>query len=670
MSDHSLKRLFLLASSSLLVAATLLANEPGARYESAFVYNEKTTHSTLFGGLTGNDAATKLAYELGDTWDFNGVRWTELYPAHSPSARAAHGMVYDPVRSRIVLFGGRTNHSQLDLNDTWSFNGFDWQQINTVNAPSPRSYSALAYDAVRNRIVLYGGAHLESDGKTITTYHDTWEFDGTDWTKVGDNGPDLQKPKIAYDVATSQMVMLGADSSFNAHMYLYDPAATTWNEQKPTNMPPCVSGASLVYVPDAKIVITTGGICSSPPATEDVYGWDGTNWNTVAATNTPGRLFDAAATYDTSRSTFMVFGGVSAFSIVTSVVPIADLNSLVGGLWFPIVDGATPVRRSLPAFVSDPDHNNIWVFSGVNEAAVLSDFRSLQYNKSTAEDVVGSPSTCSPNGAYDTDRHKLVIVCSDSSTFEWDGSLWMQATPKDLPPARRFSSMIYDQNIHKTVLLGGYDGTNYLNETWLWDGTNWVRQSNNPPTYRSLAQMWFDPKMNRTVIYGGIGRQTTTDRVTRFDDMWTFDGNGWTQIKAPPSDGSPTVGTPGMRYGAEIAVDPRTKTALLFGGIRTDNVNVPPPANPNGTPIATQVQVYANDWWEWDGATQTWTQITFTNSPPARENAGFAWDPSLQTMVMYAGWAGTFYSDLWTMSSDRTTWRPVSTGVVRVRPSR
>ena len=66
-----------------------------------------------------------------------------------------------------------------------------------------------------------------------------------------------------------------------------------------------------------------------------------------------------------------------------------------------------------------------------------------------------------------------------------------------------------------------------------------------------------------------------------------------------------------MRYGAQVAVNPTTNHTLLFGGIRLDI-----DANNN------QVQVYANDTWDWDGT--TWTKVNTALVPPARENAGIA----------------------------------------------
>ncbi len=243
-----------------------------------------------------------------------------------------------------------------------------------------------------------------------------------------------------------------------------------------------------------------------------------------------------------------------------------------------------------------------------------------------------------------TDRRKLFVICADANngTNEWDGTAWKNFTGlKTLPPFHHFASLAYDPTLKKTVLFGGFDGTNYLDQTWTWDGTSWAQQRNKPAPARALASIWYDPTLKKTVIYGGVGRLTSTDRVTRYSDMWAFDGNGWTQI-------TPSGGTPGMRYGAQTAVDPRSNHVLLFGGLRLDTV---PPVAPSTTP--TSVQVYAGDMWEWDGS--AWTQLHPVLSPPARENGRIAFDPTRNEMVMFGGYSGYFLSDVWTYNPN--TWQ-------------
>ena len=79
----------------------------------------------------------------------------------------------------------------------------------------------------------------------------------------------------------------------------------------------------------------------------------------------------------------------------------------------------------------------------------------------------GAPVGClTPTAAFDTDRSKLVVVCADAATvYEWDGAAWKGFTAtntKNVPPFHRFASMAYDATLKKTVLFGGFDGTNYI----------------------------------------------------------------------------------------------------------------------------------------------------------------------------------------------------------------
>ena len=48
---------------------------------------------------------------------------------------------------------------------------------------------------------------------------------------------------------------------------------------------------------------------------------------------------------------------------------------------------------------------------------------------------------------------------------------WIELSPNDAPPARSYLAMTYDSVTQEVVLFGGYDGTNYLGDTWLWDGS-------------------------------------------------------------------------------------------------------------------------------------------------------------------------------------------------------
>src|SRR2546425_1512563 len=76
-----------------------------------------------------------------------------------PSARYLHTAVYDPVHNRMVVFGGYASGYDL-VSDVWalSLTGTTaWTKLNPSGTPSPRHLHSAIYDPVRNRVVVFGG---------------------------------------------------------------------------------------------------------------------------------------------------------------------------------------------------------------------------------------------------------------------------------------------------------------------------------------------------------------------------------------------------------------------------------------------------------------------------------------------------------------------------------
>ncbi|MDP9360395.1 MAG: hypothetical protein M3P29_02970 [Acidobacteriota bacterium] len=638
MSDHSLKRRFLLSIFFLLACLIFttgaFAATPSARFETRMVWDTAIHRAVLFGGSTAIDAGTKLAYELGDTWEWTGTRWLQLFPVHNPSARAGESMAFDSLRNRVVIFGGRL--TKTNLNDTWTFDGTDWTRIQTANAPSIRELAGAAYDSARDRIVLFGGTlqTYSADGRTLTEtpLHDTWELDGTNWRQILADGPAVIKPILEYDQVRKQTIMLGADTKGATLMYAYDAAGAKWNQLTPATLPACAIEGAMAWQSSNNTILYTGGVCANSAPTEDTYEWDGTAWNKIDLKTFAGRYFGLALTYDPDHQNAVMFGGAPASGTL-----LAGTFTYANQIWAAAGDLDYPVPRSLFVFAADPVRNIIYLFGGLNGSTVFYDFWTYQNGQFRPQTASNQPTDCSsPVAAFDTDRQKLVMVCSGSATWEYDGTTWTKyESSKTAPPSHSFSSLVYDQSLKKTVFFGGYDGVStYLDQTWTFDGSAWVQVKKNPAPSRSNTAMWYDPILKKTVIYGGLGRVNAKDRLTRLSDMWSFDGTGWTEIKPAT--------TPGMRYGAQVAVDPKTNHAFVFGGIRLDL-----DANNN------QVQVYANDMWEWDGT--NWTKVTTAVTPPARENGGFAVDPIRNELVMFGGYSGFYLSDLWSFSNGKWT---------------
>ena len=139
------------------------------------------------------------------TWEYSGTTWVEAVTPHAPPARAGHALAYDPLRGVVVLFGGYGGAGATTYGDTWEYNGSDWRQVFPAHSPPPRTGAAMAYDARRQVAVLYGGA---AAGDVLD---DTWEYDGRDWRPAAAApGPaGRTAAAMAYDTARGTMVLFG-----------------------------------------------------------------------------------------------------------------------------------------------------------------------------------------------------------------------------------------------------------------------------------------------------------------------------------------------------------------------------------------------------------------------------------------------------------------------------
>jgi hypothetical protein len=149
-------------------------------------------------------------------------------------------------------------------------------------------------------------------------------------------------------------------------------------------------------------------------------------------------------------------------------------------------------------------------------------------------------------------------------------------------------------------LFGGIGSSSILNDTWTFNGTSWteVRVSNPPPARHGAAMATLD---NEVVLFGG----------GRVNDTWTFDGTTWVQVSVSNSPA----------YRRHPAMATLGNEVVLFGGSYLAG-----PYSPRGL----------SDTWRFDGT--SWTQVSVTNSPPAR----YSYSPSMATLgneiVLFGDW--------------------------------
>ncbi len=174
---------------------------PAARSSLGMVTDTNRGRIVMFGGANNTGM-------LNDTWVLTGDIWARLaIPGPLPVGRENFAMAYDSHRDRVVLFGGAAAGNTI-LGDTWEFDGSRWSQ-RLVAGPGPRYGTAMAYDPIRRRCVLHGGV-----GAAGTSLGETWEWDGTSWTLASAGNPSIPTlaryaPGLAFDPNLGRIVLFG-----------------------------------------------------------------------------------------------------------------------------------------------------------------------------------------------------------------------------------------------------------------------------------------------------------------------------------------------------------------------------------------------------------------------------------------------------------------------------
>ncbi|MGC6489395.1 MAG: Kelch repeat-containing protein [Planctomycetota bacterium] len=178
--------------------------DPGERHTFGICYDEVRNVIVMFGG------SSNAYVPSGETWEFDPVTstWTDVTPLSAPSPQARWGckLAYDLSRNVTVLYGGWSGGGFT--NDTWEWDGVSWTQVTTSNIPSPRDRFGMCYDLARSRVVLFGGISAQVSDET-------WEYDGVDWTLVPTltTPPARQKNYLAYDVQRGVSIMQGGQAN-------------------------------------------------------------------------------------------------------------------------------------------------------------------------------------------------------------------------------------------------------------------------------------------------------------------------------------------------------------------------------------------------------------------------------------------------------------------------
>jgi hypothetical protein len=271
---------------------------PSPRYGHAMAYEAAHQRVVLFGG-------TDLASAFNETWKWDGRAWTQIADM-GPSGRLSSGMTYDELRQRLVLFGGyvMVSGGVQFYGDTWEWNGTEWTQV-TDMGPLPRSSCAMTYDAIRQRVMLFGGVYYGSSGGS--RLGDTWEWDGTEWTQIADTGPSgRQEPAMAFDSSRECLVLFGGlgEPDWQGDTWEWNDD-TGWVKRQDLG-PRDFATPTMAYTGKHMVLFGTPRLEASRSG--QTWEWDGRLWTQRQDMGPPARGAHPLAN-DSQRDRVVLFGG-------------------------------------------------------------------------------------------------------------------------------------------------------------------------------------------------------------------------------------------------------------------------------------------------------------------------------------------------------------------------
>lgn len=239
--------------------------------------------------------------------------------------RQQHAMAYDSVRQEVVLFGG---HLGFGSNETWVWRGNNWIRLLPPNSPPDRWGHNLVWDAARAEIVLFGGTR--GSGRL----NDTWTWNGATWTEK--NPVDRPTARdgfgMAYDAARQKVVIFGGNNGAD-QTWIWD--GTNWTQPNPATRPQASGSSDLAYDSVRQEVVMFGNFGQT-------WIWDGNNWTQRASLDVPSARAAPTLIQDGTSNTILLFSGSN----------LAETWSWNGVNWTRLNPTTTPGGRQ--------NHDMVW----------------------------------------------------------------------------------------------------------------------------------------------------------------------------------------------------------------------------------------------------------------------------------------------------------------------
>jgi hypothetical protein len=529
--------------------ATTTATVPPPRHAHQMTYDSARGRVVLFGGIQFNGLAL-----LADTWEWDGDRWIRK-TTPGPIARASAALAYDRSRQRTVLFGGSVVTAYL--NDAWEWDGAAWSHAQTSSiAPLSRNNMAMAYDEGTSRIVLFGGDAL---GQNLNgpVFGDAYAYNGVRWSKLSANfAPGITQHAMAYDSVRNELVVFGGIGSA-ANAIFSDTlisSAQGWKKVTPTGVaPPARERGAVAFDAPRGDLLLYGGLAVDFSPLFDTWTFDGYNWTPAACLDAMGVQCDAMCNDHLGNPCYPLAGGaVMAPDLARNTIVLAGLTDPTnpaapeslyawnGTRWLtPTTTTAVPVERDVTAMAYDSARRRTFLFGGLGTDMLglplpLADgwaSNGRSWTHSGPIPVTGATPSARYGHAMASDGARGLVVLfggavndptgalvENADTWEWNGARahWTKASTASMtpPPPRLSHRLVFDSARNRTLMFGGENFAGAVfGDLWQWDGTSWIQVplAGARPAARARPSFAYDPQRHAIVLFGGFTTAAVSD---------------------------------------------------------------------------------------------------------------------------------------------------------------
>ncbi len=554
-----------------------LGVQPDERYGLACVYDEGLDRLVVHGGVVPTPLG--LISVATDSWGFSlsdPQVWRPIASGGPPRFGAAH--VYDPIRNQLVVFGGSVGPGEGEpsahRNDSFvlSLSGSPtWTQLTPMGiVPSVRYGHSGVHDPLRDRMVIFGGngggGALRNDVRALDLANPAWSF-----VTLGGTPPTPRYQHAAiYDPARDRMVIFGGQDATGPlnEVWVADFAASTWTLLATTGTPPTPRfGATAIYDPAGDRMVFFGGQAASGPSSEAwSLSMSDASWTLLATPNPPAPRHLHGAAYDSRRERMLVFGGYTDYDDVWAL-------SLTGvPAWTQLHAGIEPAGRYFHTAIHLPASDQMLVFGGItnfvdgNNSWML-DLGPLRWSPFAEPREPGDPMPAARHGhsaIYDPSRDEMIVFGGQEGLGgALLGDLWRLTLHHPVgwspmvalgapPPPRVGHSAIYDPPRDRMIVFGGGDNRTF--ELTLSGTPTWTElPGSGPPGARSFHAAVYDPPRDRMIVIGG---------TLGIPDVWELTLAGTPTWATIATSGAPP-GQPVWSWGA--IYDPVRDRLVLHG---------------------------------------------------------------------------------------------------------